>query len=81
MNRKNEYKDLEKWRATCNRYNTKYYARTVEAENRKQPYTEHEVALILEHSVTDTQLSKIIGRSVKAIQVKRAKLKNYKEEN
>lgn len=79
MNRKNEYKDLEKWRKSCENQRKRYYAKTTDAENKNQPYTEREIELILQHDITDTQLSKMIGRSVKAIQVKRAKLN--KEDN
>ena len=79
MNRKNEYKDLEKWRKSCENQRKRYYAKTTDAENKSQPYSVREIELILQHDITDTQLSKMIGRSVKAIQVKRAKLN--KEDN
>lgn len=79
MNRKNEYKDLEKWRKSCENQRKRYYAKTTDAENKNKPYSDREIELILQHDITDTQLSKMIGRSVKAIQVKRAKLN--KEDN
>ncbi len=74
MNRKNKYKDLEKWRKSCEKQRKRYYAKTTDAVNKNKPYSEREIELILQHDITDTQLSKMIGRSVKAIQVKRAKL-------
>lgn len=43
--------------------------------NRAAPFTEREDALILAHSVPDTKLSKRIGRSVCAIQMRRSRLR------
>lgn len=75
MNRKKEYKDIEKWRKTCNRQKLKYYAKTRNAINRCQPWTAEEVDIVMRHEITDHMISKLIGRSVQAIQGKRAKEK------
>lgn len=55
-------------------YNRRYYARTTDAKRRYARYTDAEEKLILAHVVSDTELSKIIGRSVRAIQVRRSVL-------
>ena len=39
-----------------------------------------EDAMVLEHSITDHELSEKIGRSVKAIQIRRSRLKKMKED-
>lgn len=75
MNRKDTYKDLKKWRKTCNAQSNRYYGKTSYAENSRQRYTVRELNLILDQRITDTELSKMIGRSVKSIQVKRSRLK------
>ena len=43
--------------------------------NRRNPIRQEEDNLILEHSIPDTELHKIIGRSVRAIQARRHRLK------
>ena len=40
-----------------------------------KPWLRYEVEMILERRLTDREVARIIGRSVAAIQVKRAKLK------
>ena len=72
MNRKHGYADLEKWRAACSRSKKKYYGKT--AIYRPSRYTAKECKMILEHSITDAELSKIIHHSVESIQVKRSML-------
>ena len=76
--RKQQYKNLDKWKATNKKYKQRYYGATRNAENSKMPYTEKEIALILNHTMTDRELSKTIGRSMQAIQTKRSKLKKRK---
>lgn len=54
-----------------------YYGKTAYAENHKQPWTLREEEIVLSkiflgRSVTDMQISHIIGRSVAAIQTHRA---------
>ena len=79
MNRKCEYKDLEKWRAACMRAKKKYYRKT--ALYRPSRYTAKQCEMILEHSITDAELSKLIHHSVQSIQVKRSRLlKSMKQE-
>lgn len=78
MNRKESYKDLNKWRESCQRQKAKYYGKTSNAENSRQPYTQKEMELILDHNITDTELAKMLGRSVLSIQIKRSRLKKLK---
>ena len=72
MNRKHGYKDLEKWKAACMRAKKKYYRKT--ALYRPSRFTAKQCEMILEHSMTDAELSKLIHHSVEAIQVKRSRL-------
>lgn len=71
MNRKRDYKNIEKWRKTCHRQRLKYYRKTANAKNRGKRWTAEEIEMIMLHEHTDTIISKIIGRSVESIQIKR----------
>lgn len=73
-NRKYGYKDLKKWRKTTQSQKKKYYQKTQDAPNRNERYTDYECEMILKHEISDTELSKMIGHSVQAIQSKRNKL-------
>jgi len=75
MLRKKDYKDLNKWKVTSNRQKRRYYAKTQNAENRNQPWTIEEIDMVMEHKITDSELSAVIGRSVGAIQNMRSKQK------
>lgn len=75
MNRKYDYKDLDKWRRTKNRYKRKYFGKTaIYGLNNK--FTEKECEMILRHDISDCELSKIIHHSVSSIQTKRWRLLN-----
>lgn len=80
MNRKKNYKNLDKYRKTCNNQMKRYYDKTVNARNSRQKWTEEEKQLVVEHSITDKELSEKIGRSMKAINVMRVKLKKKMEQ-
>ena len=75
MKCKNDYRDMDKFREYRNRSKLRYYGKTKNARNRYQKWTEEETAMILAREHTDTELSKILGRSVMSIQVKRIKTK------
>lgn len=62
----------EAYKRAKRKYNRRYYARTTDAERRYARYTDAEEKLILAHVVSDAELSQIIGRSVRAIQVRRS---------
>lgn len=76
MNRKQDYKDMEKWRKTCRKQNQRYYAKT---SNLYSPrlWTAEEDAMVMEHNITDSELSVKIQRSVRAIQHRRHRLNNF----
>lgn len=78
-NRKKDYRDMDKWRATYRRQKNRYYGKTSSAPNSRKRWTDEEVQLVLRHEITDTELSKKIGRSVMAIQVKRIIVKKGKK--
>lgn len=58
----------------------KNYEQSLEgARNSKELWTQHEDAAVLAHEITDRELAKKIGRSVQAIQIRRARLKKGSE--
>lgn len=71
MNRKEKYKDLNKWRKTIIAQRRRYYGKTQGARNSWKPWTKEEIRLVMEHKMTDSELAKLIGRSIGAIQQKR----------
>lgn len=76
MNRKKDYRDMDKYRKACRRQNQRYYEKTSNLYP-PRPWTPGEDAMVLEHSITDHELSAKIERSVRAIQHRRNRLKNY----
>jgi hypothetical protein len=75
--RASRYKDKEKLRKTRNAQNKRYFSKT--AIYRPRRWTDIEDVIVIEHKNTDMQISKQIERSVKAIQVRRVKLKKIEE--
>ena len=75
-NKNTEYN--KRWRkknpAKRNAARKRYYAKSQNAPNHKQRYTEDEVEMILKHEMPDSELAKRIGRSIQAIQGKRNKM-------
>ena len=71
MNRKNDYKNIDKWRETCHKQRLKYYRKTACAKNKSKRWTAEEVEIVMNHEVSDHKISEIIGRSVEAIQQRR----------
>ena len=69
--KKQNYKDLNKWRQSKNRQRKRYYKKTQNAKNSGRPWSLEEIKIVMEHDMTDTEISKLIGRSVAAIQGKR----------
>lgn len=55
-------------------YNKQYYGKTANSKRAKVPWSKDEEEVILRHMVSDTELSEILKRSVKSIQIKRARL-------
>lgn len=68
------YKDPEKRRLARNRWRNANRNKSLKyAVNKNKHYSKEEVELILAHEMTDFELSKLIGRSIGAIQSKRVK--------
>lgn len=65
--RKKNYADIEKWRNTVTTYNRKYYQSTSYARNSYKKWTQEEDRIVLEHTIPDREISKLLGRSMKAI--------------
>ena len=62
---------MEKWKKACYRQRLKYYRQTSFAENHHKNWTEKEIEIVMAHEMPDRSISKLIGRSVAAIQHKR----------
>lgn len=75
MNRNKDYRNMDLHRKTCNRQKNRYYNGRDYSEGKHRLWTDYEIELILLHDLTDTELAKKLRRSVRAIQVKRAKIK------
>lgn len=65
--RKRDYADIEKRRNTVTTYNRKYYQSTSYARNSYKKWTQGEDRIVLEHTIPDREISKLLGRSMKAI--------------
>lgn len=74
MKCKKAYKDINKFRAYRNRHKKKYYDKTATYE--PVPWTQAQEEMVLKHEIPDSELSRIIGHSVNAIQKKRWLLKH-----
>ena len=72
-------KDKDKCRMIRNKQRQKNYAQT-NIYPPKGAWAGWEEELVLEHSMTDRQLSKLLERSVQAIQLKRSRLKKIGDE-
>lgn len=79
MNRKEGYCDMQRYRETCNRQNRRYYGKT--AIYKPSHWSEHDDELVLAHSVSDHALSEKIGHSVRAIQIRRSRLKKREDKS
>ena len=57
--------NTEKWREA----NRRYYRQTENAKNSKKRWTREEIDIVLRNDKTDMELSLLLGRSVKSIQL------------
>ena len=73
-NRKECYKDLEKYKKTRYNQRKRYYAKTA-FRTKYRYWTKEEEDAVIAHKISDTELSDKINRSVTAIQNKRRELK------
>ena len=72
-NRKNGYRDMEKFLKTRNAQRQRYYNKT--AIYKPSRWTFEQDMMVLEHTIPDSKLSAIIKHSVRAIQHRRCILK------
>ena len=72
-NRKNQYRDMEKFLKTRNAQRQKYYDKTAIYE--PSHWTIEQDKMVLEHTIPDSELSPKIKHSVRAIQHRRCRLK------
>lgn len=70
------YTDREKFREVTKKYKRRYRARTGANRYGRKNWTKEEDIKVLEHNISDRELSKEILRSVGAIQHRRNRLKN-----
>ncbi len=73
MLRKKDYRDMTRYQETARKQRRRYYQKTQIYP--KTDWTLEQEELVLKHDRTDHELSQQIGHSVKAIQVKRSRLK------
>lgn len=65
------YKDDAKRQAYVKRQYDRYYGATSFAINNNRRWTEEEIALVMNHDITDKEIARKLGRSVHAVQLKR----------
>jgi hypothetical protein len=75
MNRKNKYKDMEKYNKTKREQLSRYRERTGSFQYEKRIWTDHEDNLVMRHNIPDSELSIKIERSVSSISARRSRLK------
>lgn len=73
-NRKHSYKDMDKFKQTRKKQRQRYYDKTAVYEPNMWTVAHNE--MVLKREITDAELSKLIGHSVRAIQVQRSRLKS-----
>lgn len=75
------YRRNRAWRyrhpAGRNKQRRRNYARSRGGEREREAWTPQEDAAVLEHAVADRILAGELGRSVQAIQIRRARLKKW----
>lgn len=78
------YKKNKRWRknnsSTWQKSKKRYYDKSrKEAYNYKQEWTVEDIDMIMGREDTDSNIAELIGRSVKAIQVKRVRIRRKKK--
>ena len=75
MKRRKDYKDQDRFRRYRNRYKNRYNAKRDYSGGKKNKWSEDEEKIVLAHEMTDTEIAKMLKRSINAIQVRRNLLK------
>lgn len=71
------YRNVDKATKYRNSQRRSNYAKgRIYADSRKKRYSDEELEMVLNHSIVDIELAKMIGRSVQSIQIKRSRLKS-----
>ena len=78
-NKKWRKKHPQAWKKDRAKQNKKYYDKTAWAKNHKKQWSVREDHLVLNHPGTDSTLGESLGRSVRAIQVRRCNLGGRKK--
>lgn len=73
--RKWKIENIDKVREYRKKYNKKYYNDLICSENKRKRWTKSDDEMILEKKVCDKELSNILLRGVRAIQIRRSRLK------
>lgn len=73
MNRKSNYRNMDRFRITRNNQKNRYYGKSTIYP--RSTWTFEQDKMVLEHSKSDSEISMIIQHSVKAIQNRRHRLK------
>ena len=58
----------------------RYYQKSQNVSNKGEPWNVKDIRMVLEHNIPDSELSKVLGRSVQAIQHVRLKYKKIFED-
>lgn len=81
MNRKNNYKDMDKFKTTKRNQQYRYHHKLGSGYYKPRRWDDWEDELVLKHEKPDRELSIELERSVKSISVHRAVLKKrYRED-
>lgn len=79
--RKELYQDIDKYQETRRAQLARYRRRTGTGQYKKRAWTDEEDRQVLAHACPDRELSLRIHRSVLAISVRRAKLKQIERDD
>ena len=75
---KKQTRNTKRWRrkhpVKWNAQKARNYNKTSNAPNSNLKWCDWEIEMILEHSISDRELSKKLGRSVQSIQIKRCRI-------
>lgn len=74
------YESNKRWRSNNREKRSaqrkRYYNKTSFSEKSHKPWSVEEIEMVLEHSVSDSELSETICRSVQSIQIARCRFKD-----
>ena len=68
------YADDRKFREYRDNYKNQYNRKRNYGDGSKRPWTEEETRIVMEHRITDTEIAKLLRRSLSAVQCRRHKV-------